>query len=367
MIKLLCRCLCSLDSAGEAPSAIEPDDDPEQPPAEASRGAARSKQLAFEIDDAQDNTRVDKALSVACNGLFTRSRIANLIQAGCLHASDGQVIKSPSTKVRAGETVVITIPEAADPDPTAEDIALDIVFEDEHLVVVNKPEGLVVHPGAGNASGTLVNALLHHCGESLSGIGGVKRPGIVHRLDKDTSGLMVVAKTDEAHLGLSRQFESRTLSRTYIAFVVGQLQPSAGTIDKNIGRSDRDRQKMAVLEGRGKRAVTHFKTVRLHAVGKTNVVSKVLCRLETGRTHQIRVHLASLGHPILGDQTYGGGHSVKAIRRSMFEDPDCFWRNDRQALHAHEIRFIHPITKERMSFRGDLPEDMQSLEAFLAR
>lgn len=325
------------------------------------------QKITLVIEKDQEKSRLDKALSVLCEGQLTRSRITSLIQEGHVQTEKGAIVTNPSTKVKAEEGYTIHIPEADDPDPIAEDIALDIVYEDAHLLVINKPVGLVVHPGAGNPSGTLVNALLHHCGASLSGIGGVKRPGIVHRLDKDTSGLMVVAKTDQAHTKLSKQFEGRTLSRTYVAFVLGHLSPATGTIDKNIIRSDRNRQKMAVVEGKGKEAITHYETVELYTADKAIIASQVKCKLETGRTHQIRVHMASVGNSIIGDQTYGKGHRNKIINRLLNENPDCLWKNDRQALHAQEIHFIHPITKEEMFFTSDTPQDIQALQDLLKK
>lgn len=323
------------------------------------------QQLTLVIEKDQEKSRLDKALSILCMGQLTRSRITGLIQEGHLQTEDGDVVTNPSIKVKADEVYIISIPEADEPDPIAEDIPLDILFEDDYLLVINKPVGLVVHPGAGNPSGTLVNALLYHCGNTLSGIGGVKRPGIVHRLDKDTSGLMVVAKTDKAHTELSKQFEDRSLSRTYVSFVLGHLSPATGTIDKNIIRSDRNRQKMAAVEGKGKTAITHYETVELYTADKAIIASQVKCKLETGRTHQIRVHMAYMGNSIIGDQTYGKGHRNKIINRLLSENPECLWKNDRQALHAQEIHFIHPITKEEMSFTSDMPEDMQALHDVL--
>lgn len=322
------------------------------------------RKLTLKIEKSQERFRLDKALSILCEGQLTRSRITSLIQDGCLQDKMG-IVTNPSLKVKEGDIYVIVIPEAEEPDPVAEEIPLNIVYEDNHLLVINKPVGMVVHPGAGNTSGTLVNALLYHCGGTLSGIGGVKRPGIVHRLDKDTSGLMVIAKTDKAHTNLSKQFENRSLSRTYIAFVLGHLSPASGTIDKNIIRSDRNRQKMAVVEGKGKTAVTHYETIEIYTADKAIIASQVRCVLETGRTHQIRVHLASVGHSIIGDQTYGKGHRNKIIKRLLDENSECLWTNDRQALHAQEIHFIHPFTKEEMSFSSTMPEDMQALRNLL--
>jgi 23S rRNA pseudouridine1911/1915/1917 synthase len=233
----------------------------------------------------------------------------------------------------------------------AQDIALDIVFEDDHLLIVDKPAGLVVHPAAGNLDGTLVDALLHHCAGRLSGIGGVARPGIVHRIDKDTSGLLVVAKTDPAHEGLSSQFARHSIDRRYVAMVAG-LPQAAGTVDAPLARSPHDRKKIAI-QPRGKRAVTHYTVIDPLRHG-----ALVECRLETGRTHQIRVHMASIGHPLIGDPVYG---------RNRPEHRDVLRRLDfnRQALHAARLGFVHPVTSAPMAFESKLPHDMQSLFAAL--
>jgi 23S rRNA pseudouridine1911/1915/1917 synthase len=233
-------------------------------------------------------------------------------------------------------------------------IPLTIVFEDEHLLVVDKPAGLVVHPAAGNFDGTLVNALLHHCAGQLSGIGGVARPGIVHRIDKDTSGLLVVAKTDVAHEGLAKQFAAHSIDRRYLAIVSGMPKATSGTVDAALARSATNRKKIAIVEvGRGKRAVTHWK--RLKPLGEAALVE---CRLETGRTHQVRVHMASIGHPLLGDPVYGrsGKTHGKLLKELQFH---------RQALHAAELGFTHPATRLRLSFTSPMPPDMQELMAAL--
>lgn len=232
----------------------------------------------------------------------------------------------------------------------AQDIPLTIIHEDADLIVIDKPVGLVVHPAAGNLDGTLVNALLHHCQGQLSGIGGVARPGIVHRIDKDTSGLLVVAKSDRAHEGLAQQFAAHSIDRLYAAIVYGVPQPGSGTVDSWIGRSDADRKKMAVhREGRGKHAVTHYRTLQ-----KLRGAALVECRLETGRTHQVRVHMAHLGHPLIGDPVYGRERKgFKSILETLgFK---------RQALHAKRLGFIHPVTGEALSFDSQLPADMQEL------
>ncbi len=293
--------------------------------------------------------RLDKALAEA-SGL-SRERVKTLIGEGRVTV-DGAVASSASAKVEAGARFTIAIPP---PEPLAaepQDIALDIVFEDAHLIVVNKTAGLVVHPAAGNPDGTLVNALLHHCRGSLSGIGGVARPGIVHRIDKDTSGLLVVAKTDAAHEGLARQFADHSIARTYLAVCAGHPVPPSGRIEARIGRSDANRKKMAVLPGtstRGKHAVTHFRTL-----GKLEECALIECRLETGRTHQVRVHLSSIGHPLLGDPVYGRtpARLRPLLKRIGFA---------RQALHAASLGFRHPATGEMVDFQAETPLDMREL------
>ncbi len=258
--------------------------------------------------------------------------------------------RDPALKVRGDESFRLAVP---DPEPAhnePQDIPLRVIFEDEHLLVVDKPAGLVVHPAAGNRDGTLVNALLHHCGASLSGIGGVARPGIVHRIDKDTSGLLVVAKTDVAHEGLAKQFATHSIDRRYLAIVSGVPRASEGTVDAALARSSANRKKIAVVkDGRGKRAVTHWK--RLDVLRDAALVE---CRLETGRTHQVRVHMASIGHPLLGDSVYGG---VGKTHRKLLQELDFH----RQALHAAELGFSHPVTKHRLSFTSAMPPDMQEL------
>ncbi|HWH22173.1 MAG TPA: RluA family pseudouridine synthase, partial [Allosphingosinicella sp.] len=231
-----------------------------------------------------------------------------------------------------------------------QDIALEIVHEDDHLIVVDKPAGMVVHPAAGNLDGTLVNALLHHCAGRLSSIGGVARPGIVHRIDKDTSGLLVVAKTDVAHEGLSTQFARHSIDRRYQAIVAGIPNPPSGSVDAPLARSSANRQKMAIVdEGRGKRAVTHYRLVA--ALCESALVE---CRLETGRTHQVRVHMTSLGHPLIGDPVYG---RTRPVHRELLKELNF----NRQALHAAELGFVHPVSKENLSFKSAIPSDMQEL------
>jgi 23S rRNA pseudouridine1911/1915/1917 synthase len=297
--------------------------------------------------------RLDKALAEA-SGL-SRERVKALIGEGAVTLS-GAVVTQASGKALEGADFAIAVPPAAEAAAQAQDIPLTIVFEDEHLIVVDKPAGLVVHPAAGNPDGTLVNALLHYCARTgkgrLSGIGGVARPGIVHRIDKDTSGLLVVAKSDAAHEGLAKQFADHSIERAYLAVVGGHPKPREGTIRGKIGRSDVNRKKMAVLPDtarRGKEAVTHYKTLR-----SLEDCALVECRLETGRTHQVRVHLASIGHSLLGDPVYGRANSrLRTVLKSLgFR---------RQALHAAVLGLVHPMTGDRLRFESDLPKDMREL------
>ncbi len=299
------------------------------------------------IGEAQHGLRLDKALAELLPEL-SRERLKSLIVEGEVTA-DGRTL-NPSMKVAAGQLFAVNIPAPAEAEAIAQDIPLNIVHEDADLIVVDKPAGLVVHPAAGNLDGTLVNALLHHCRGELSGIGGVARPGIVHRIDKDTSGLLVVAKSDRAHEGLAQQFKAHSIDRLYAAIVYGLPQPSAGTVDTWIGRSDADRKKMAVhREGRGKHAVTHYRMIERLAGA-----ALVECKLETGRTHQVRVHMAHLGHPLIGDPVYSRDRKgFKTILETL--------RFKRQALHAKRLGFIHPLTGQKLSFDSALPIDMQEL------
>lgn len=293
--------------------------------------------------------RLDRALAELLPDL-SRERIKALIRDGKVQTGQKRVVTDPASKVQPGQRFVLTIPPPVQAEAQAQDIPLNVVYEDEHLIVVDKPAGLVVHPAAGNLDGTLVNALLHHCGGSLSGIGGVSRPGIVHRIDKDTSGLLVVAKTDKAHEGLSAQFKDHSITRRYDAIIAGRPIPLAGTIDEWIGRSSRDRKKMAVQEeGRGKHAITHYVTRQ-----PLNGAVLVECRLETGRTHQVRVHMAHIGHPLLGDPLY-------FTRKNNFKPLLERLGFARQALHAAQLGFIHPVTGERLEFTSPMPADMQQL------
>lgn len=292
--------------------------------------------------------RLDSALAVALPQ-FSRARIQALIIEGALHIGS-KLATDASSKKFAGQSFELTVPASRPDKAEAQDIPLDIVFEDDDLIVVNKPAGLVVHPAAGHADGTLVNALLHHCRGRLSGIGGVERPGIVHRIDKDTSGLLVVAKSDSAHEGLAKLFATHDIERKYFAIVSGVPAPPIGSVRTQIGRSTINRKKMAVLpENKGRHAVTHYRLVENFA--KTALVE---CTLETGRTHQVRVHMAHIGHPLIGDAVYSNRQNPYKIgpNQSKF---------NRQALHAASLGFIHPVTGETLRFDSSLPEDMQLL------
>lgn len=290
--------------------------------------------------------RLDRALAASIATL-SRERLKALISTGQVFRDDAPV-RDPALKVRGDEIFTVDIPAPRPAEATAQDIPLSIVFEDEHLLIVDKPAGLVVHPAAGNPDGTLVNALLHHCHGNLSGIGGVARPGIVHRIDKDTSGLLVVAKTDPAHTGLAAQFARHSIGRRYLAIVAGLPAPPAGRIQTNLARSDANRQKVAVVPPpKGRHAVTHYRVVE--QLGRAALVE---CRLETGRTHQVRVHMAHIGHPLLGDPVYGQGRMADVCRECQFH---------RQALHAVSLAFDHPITGEAMTFESPLPSDIQAL------
>jgi len=304
--------------------------------------------VCVDVDGGMAGWRLDRALAALVPTL-SRERLKGLISNGDVAGPAG-LSRDPAKKVAPGEAFTVTIPPARPSHSQAQDIPLVVVFEDDHLLIVDKPAGLVVHPAAGNLDGTLVNALLHHCAGKLSGIGGVARPGIVHRIDKDTSGLLVVAKTDPAHEGLSRQFAAHSVERVYTAIVAGVPAPSAGRIEGALARSSANRQKMAIVaDGRGKHAVTHFRTVK-----PLLKAAQIECRLETGRTHQIRVHMASIGHPLLGDPFYGG---AKGNQRAVLDELNF----RRQALHAATLGFIHPITQAKLSFASALPVDIVDL------
>lgn len=312
--------------------------------------------------------RIDRALADLCPDL-SRSRIQALIRDGHVRV-DGERVADPSLKARDGAAVALVEPDAIEAAPRPERIGLAVVHDDADVIVIEKPAGLVVHPGAGNETGTLVNALLAHCGASLSGIGGVRRPGIVHRLDKGTSGLLVVAKTDGAHRDLSWQFadHGRTgpLERAYLAFAWGAPVPTRGTVSAAIARASAQREKMAVVAPeRGRRAVTHYGVEELFPAGTSApVASLVRCRLETGRTHQIRVHLSHLRHPLLGDALYGPGFRTKASQLPA-NARDALAALGRPALHATLLQFRHPGSGETMRFESPLPPELESLHAAL--
>lgn len=289
---------------------------------------------------------------------FSRSRIKKLIDDSNITINNRKT--SPSYKVKEFEKVTVFIPQAVTDTPKPVDIPLDIVYEDEHLIIINKPCGMVVHPGAGNYDNTLVNALLYHCKDNLSGIGGVKRPGIVHRIDKDTSGLLVVAKDDFTHNHLSEQFSKHSIKRAYKAVIYGMIMPKEGKIETNIGRCSNDRKKMCVLESKGKKAITHYKTIKNYSIN----ASLIECRLETGRTHQIRVHLTHMGHPLIGDQTYKKNKKFNKLKLNL-KQIEAIKNFNRQALHAYELGFIHPKTGKEVFFCIDLPNDINKLISYL--
>jgi 23S rRNA pseudouridine1911/1915/1917 synthase len=330
-----------------------------------------------EADIADAGQRLDKWLS-NWTGL-SRSRIKGLLEDGNIRVA-GDIVTAATHKVAAGIEYAVLIPPVVDDTPQPENIPLDIVFEDDQVIVVNKAAGMTVHPAPGSRSATLVNALLYHCKDTLSGIGGVMRPGIVHRLDKDTSGLLVVAKTDRAHRYLSKQFAKHSIERVYTLFVRGVPKPRSGTIESRIARSPHDRKKQAVVRGtlgnmeasdHGRHAVTHYSYIRgfgqqSNAAVGTPKVTQLDCKLETGRTHQIRVHMAAINSPLLGDPLYANQRGFltanKPDEAALREAIATF---KRQALHAKHLGFLHPISKEMMSFSADLPPDMKALETAL--
>ncbi len=303
--------------------------------------------IVLSVGDGDVGTRLDAFVSAS--GELTRSAAARLIEEEAITVCGRAVAKN--YKLKMGDVVDILLPEPIPTEAQPEDIPLDVVYEDEDIIVVNKPTGMVVHPAAGNADGTLVNALLHHCAGSLSGIGGVVRPGIVHRIDKDTSGLLVAAKNDAAHNALSEQLKTHEVGRVYVAIVIGNLKEDRGTVNAPLGRNPRDRKKMAVLsvgDGSAREAVTHYEVLE-----RFRGYCLVECVLETGRTHQIRVHMAHLGHPLMGDETYGGGKTkFEAANKSLIFG---------QCLHARQLKLTHPRTGEAMQFDCPLPEEMKKL------
>ena len=320
-----------------------------------------SKRLNIKIPSKLNKKRLDIALfDLLCKDNtqnLSRSRIKSLITDGfCKETSIGKISKA-SHKVKEGETYIIEIPPPISDTPAPQNTEVNIIHEDEDILVLNKPAGMVVHPAAGHADGTLVNALLAHCGEGLSGIGGVKRPGIVHRIDKDTSGIMVVAKNDIAHKYLTEQLSSRNLSRIYLAIIWGVPNPSNDIIEKNIGRSASNRKKMAIMEDGGKEAITEYKTLQIIGSG---IASLIECKLQTGRTHQIRVHMASEKHWLVGDKIYRP-RSFKAVRKGTPELFDKLHKFPRQALHAHRLKLIHPRTKKYMEWQAKIPDDFKNI------
>jgi len=307
----------------------------------------------------QASGRIDKVLADLLPEM-SRARIQALIAEGRV-SRDGAPVADASAKAQPGD-YRLEIPPPVAAEPQAEAIPLTVLFEDAHLIVVDKPAGMAVHPAPGSESGTLVNALLHHAGASLSGIGGVARPGIVHRIDKDTSGVVVVAKTDAAHQGLSALFAAHDIERLYIALTRGAPRGAArGTIEGAIGRSTADRKKMALVRTGGRHAVTHYAVERLFGPAEKPLAARVACTLETGRTHQIRVHLASVGAPCLGDPAYGSGPPAEKVRLAIAAAGLA-----RQALHAAVLGFRHPVTGEAMRFESPLPRDMATLQGLLA-
>lgn len=297
--------------------------------------------MRLELD--QTGERLDAAIARLVQEL-SRSQAQRLLEEG-LVTFEGSPLKK-NEKSRAGMILDITLPEAAETDLQAQDIPLDIRYEDSDVIVINKPKGLVVHPAPGHPDGTVVNALLHHCGDSLSGIGGEKRPGIVHRIDKDTSGLIIAAKNDAAHAALAAQLKDHSLARTYVCLVCGRIRDDAGTIDAPIGRHPTDRKRMAVTQKNARRAVTHWSVI-----ARYNGYTHIRCELETGRTHQIRVHMAHIGHPLLGDLVYGHKRPEKGLSG--------------QCLHARALRFLHPRTGELVTFTCPLPDYFQDVLARL--
>jgi len=321
--------------------------------------------IAAQTDHGQ---RLDKFLSTQC-GELTRSRIQALIAQKQV-SEDGRTIEDSAYKVKSGSTYIIAVPPAAPTHIAARELPLSIIFEDDHLLVIDKPAGMTVHPAPGHQDDTLVNALLAYCGDSLSGIGGVARPGIVHRLDKDTSGLLVIAKHDRAHQKLSEQLADHSMKRSYMAYVWGAPHPAQGTVEGNIGRSPKNRQKMAMMKTGGKHAITHYEVIktfggshasRLSPRPTPPVASLVECNLETGRTHQIRVHMTHLGHALIGDPVYG-----RQAGKAMDPELKEFLRQfNRQALHAARIRFRHPETGMDCEYTSEIPQDLYALENIL--
>jgi 23S rRNA pseudouridine1911/1915/1917 synthase len=315
---------------------------------------------AATVADEQAGLRLDRFLAFALADL-SRARLQSLIVSGAV-SKGGATIKDGNSRVKPGEIYTVTVPQAAPAEPVAQDIPLTVVYEDKDLIVIDKPAGLVVHPAAGNPDGTLVNALIAHCGNSLKGIGGVARPGIVHRLDKDTSGLLVAAKNERAMASLAKQFANHTVERAYNAIVWGSPRLGEGMVEGQIGRNPFDRKRMAVLRGGGKQARTRYKVIERFGDGPRPFASLIECRLETGRTHQIRVHLTHLGHPLIGDATYGKAHRPP---RAKTPEQDIAFKAaaefPRQALHAWLLGFQHPSLHKTLRFESQWPDDFKGL------
>ena len=311
------------------------------------------------VAEADAGARIDKVLAALLPEL-SRARLQALIAEGRVSRA-GAPVTDASARAAAGDYAVL-VPPPEPAEPQAEAIPLSVLYEDAHLIVIDKPPGIAMHPAPGSERGTIVNALLHHCGDSLSGIGGVARPGIVHRIDKETSGVVVAAKTDAAHQGLSALFAAHDIERVYVAFTRGAPLPLTGTIEGAIARSTNDRKKMALVKSGGRHAITHYAVERVFGPQEKPLAARVACRLETGRTHQIRVHLASKGTPCLGDPTYGSGPPAEAVRAALREAGV-----QRQALHAAVLGFRHPVTGEDLRFESPLPADMAALERLLAK
>ncbi len=334
-------------------AAPDPDDEPFEVDDEPTGGEL----IAVELPEDTEGQRLDKALALALPDI-SRARLQALIADGAL-TRDGAPVTSGSAKARPGPYELL-VPPPRPAEPEAQDLPLAILYEDDQLIVIDKAAGMAAHPGPGTPDGTLVNALLHHCAGRLAGVGGVARPGIVHRLDKETSGVMAAAKTDAAHAGLAAQFAAHDIERVYASLTRGAPHPGRGEIATRIGRSPHDRKKMAVLRSGGREAVTHYAVERTFGPQTKPLAARVACRLKTGRTHQIRVHLAAKGAPCLGDPVYGSGPPVTAVRAAI-EAAGL----KRQALHARVLGFVHPSTGETMRFETEPPQDMRRLEEML--
>ncbi|HEV2533056.1 RluA family pseudouridine synthase [Phenylobacterium sp.] len=332
--------------------------DPDAPPDDEALAESPGEVTLVTVAAEIAGRRIDKTLAALLPEL-SRARLQALIAQG--HVSrDGVALSDPSAKAQAGDYAVL-VPPPEPAEPAAEAIALTVLFEDPFLIVIDKPAGMAVHPAPGSTHGTLVNALLAHCGASLSGIGGVARPGIVHRIDKETSGVIVAAKTDAAHQGLSALFAAHDIERVYVALTRGSPRARRGTIEGAIARSPHDRKKMALVKSGGRPAVTHYRVDQVFGPEAKPLAARLACRLETGRTHQIRVHLASQGCPCLGDPLYGSGPPAEPVRRAIAEAGLA-----RQALHAAVLGFVHPITGEALRFESPPPADMAQLQGLLA-